>query len=84
MQDKSVLGWVIKNSKGIIKMVARKHVGKSSIIVAKCMTLRDAILAAKNKEYSNLKMEWDSKIIIDCYNKRIKIPNSIKLLMEDI
>ena len=33
----------------IIKFVACKHIGKSSINVAEYMTLRDDILAAKNK-----------------------------------
>ena len=31
-----------------------------------------------------LEIEGDSKIVIDCYNKRINIPSSIMLLMEDI
>ena len=59
MQDKRALGWVIRDSYGIIKMVACKHVGKSLIIVVECMTLRDGILIAKNKGYSNLKIEGD-------------------------
>ena len=67
-------------------MAACKHVGKSSIIVAESMTsrIRDGILAAKNKGYSSLEIEGDSKMVIDCYNKRINIPSSIMLLMEDI
>ena len=38
------------------------------IIVVECMTLRDDILAAKNKGYSNLKIEGDLKIVIDVGN----------------
>ena len=84
IQDKSALGWVIRYSNGIIKLAGCKHVNKSSIIVAKCMALRDDILVAKNKGYSNLDIKGDSKIVIHYYNKRINIPSSIMLLMEDI
>ena len=83
INDTSALGWVIRNSNGIIKMVGCKHLGKSSIIIIECITLRYEILAAKNSGYSNLEIEGDSKIIIDSYNKSINIPNSIILLMED-
>ena len=48
------------------------------------MSLRDSILAAKNKGYSNLEIEGDSKIVIDCHNKMINIPSSIMVLMEEI
>ena len=53
---KMFLGWVIRNSNSIIKTIACKHMGKSSIIVTKCITLRDGILAHKNKGYSNLEI----------------------------
>ena len=53
-------------------------------IVTECMTLRYGMLAAKRKGFLNLEIEGDSKIVIDCYNKRINIPGSILLLMEDI
>ena len=43
------------------------------------MTLRDGIVAAKSKDYSNLEIEGDSKIVINCYNRRINITSSIML-----
>ena len=48
------------------------------------MALRDGMLAVKRKGFLNLEIEGDSKIVIDCYNKKINIHNSILLLMEDI
>ena len=65
-------------------MSACRHLGKASIIVAKCMVLRDGILATKNNDFLSLEIEGDSKIVIDCYNRRISVPCSIKILMEDI
>ena len=84
VQNISALGWVIRDSNGIIKMAACNHIGNSSIIVVECMALRDGMLAAKKKCFLNLDIEGDSKIVIDCYNKNINIPSSILLLMEDI
>ena len=60
------------------------NIGKSSIIIAECVALRDSVLAAKNNGFLNLEIEDDSKIVIDCYNKKINIPSSIMLLIEDI
>ena len=40
-------------------MAVCKQVGKSSIIVAEYMALRDDILAAENKGYSNFEIEED-------------------------
>ena len=48
------------------------------------MTLRDGILAAKNNGFLSSEIKGDSKIVIDCCNKRISVPCSIKILMEDI
>ena len=65
-------------------MAACRHIGNSSIIVAKCMALRYGMLAVKRKGFLTLEIEGGSKIVICCYNKRINIPSSILLLMEDI
>ena len=54
-------------------MARGKHLDKSSIIIVEGMILRYEILATKNSGYSNLEIESDSKIIIDCYNKKINI-----------
>ena len=48
------------------------------------MTLRDDISVIKNNEFLNLEIEGDSKIIIDCNNKKNNIHSSIMLLMKDI
>ena len=46
--------------------------------------LRDVILATKNKGFLDLEIEGDSKIIMDCYNKKINPHSFIMLLMVDI
>ena len=59
VQNNNVLRCVIRDSNGIIKMATCRHISKSSIIVAKCMTLKDDMLVAKNKSYLNLEIEGD-------------------------
>ena len=54
--NKSTLGWVIRNSNGIIRI----------FIIVEYITLKDDILVVKNNEFLNL----DSKIVINCYNKK--------------
>ena len=69
---------VILISIGIIKMAECRHISKSSIIVAECMILRDSVLVV------NLEIEGDLKMTVECYNKRINISSSIRLLIKDI
>ena len=84
VESKSASGWVIRDSNGIIKMAACRHLGNTSIILAECLALRDDILAAKNNGFVSLEIEGDWKIVIDCFNKKISAPCSIRALMEDI
>ena len=65
------------------RMAGSRHLGNASIITAKCGALRDGILAAIYNSFSNLDIEGDSKVVIDCYNKKSSSPSSIILLMED-
>ena len=61
---------VIRDSNGTIKMAASRHISNVLIIIAECMALKDDMLATKNNEFLNLQIEGDSKIVIDCYNKK--------------
>ena len=57
----------------IIKTVACRHIENFSIIFVEYKTLRDGILAVKNKDLLGLEIKGDSKIVVDCYNKKINI-----------
>ena len=84
VENRSASGWVIRNSNCIIKMATSRHMSNASIIIAKCMTFRDSVLAAENNGLLNLEIEGDSKVVIDSYNKKSNIPSFIMLLMKDI
>ena len=51
-------------------MAGSRHLGNASIIMAECVALIDGILVATYNGFSNLEIEVDSKVIIDCYNKK--------------
>ena len=65
-------------------MAGSMHLGNASILTAKCVALRDGVLAARYNGFPDLEIEGDSKVIIDYYNKSSSLPSSIILLMEDI
>ena len=48
------------------------------------VALRYGVLVAIYNDFLNFEIEENSKIIIDCYNRRSNSPNSIILLIEDI
>ena len=64
VRNNSAIGWVIRDSNGILKNVTCKYIDNSSIIIIECMTLRDYILTVKNKSFLNLEVQGDSKIDI--------------------
>ena len=67
-------------------MVVSRQLGNASIITAECIDLRDSVPTATYNGFSNLEIGGNSKVVIDCYNKKKKsnLPSSIILLIEDI
>ena len=65
-------------------MARSRHLVNALTVTAECVALRDGVLTARLNDFSNLEIEGDSKIIIDCYNKKSNLLSSINLLMEDI
>ena len=63
IENKSASSWIIRNSNGIVKIVASRYIDNVSIIIAECIILRDDLLTGKNNEFLNLKIENDSKIL---------------------
>ena len=48
-----------------IKIAASKYLANDSIIITKCVALRDGVLAVINNDFLDLEIERDSKVIID-------------------
>ena len=80
IENKSISIWVIRDFNDTIKMVISRHISNTSIIMA----LRDDMLTVKNNKFLNLEINNDLRIVIDYYNKKNNIYNSIMLLIDDI
>ena len=75
----SVSGWIIRYSNEIIKVIRNRYLGNDSIIITKCVDLRDGNVITIYNDFSNLNIEGDHKVIINCYNKKGNLLNSIML-----
>lgn len=65
-------------------MIGNIFSGTASIIIGECMSLRDDILVARDNGFLDLEIEGDSKVVVDCYNKKSRLPSSIMILMVDV
>ena len=79
----SALGWVIRDSNGIIALAGSRNLDNVSIVIAKCVALRDGVLVSIYNGFTNLEIEKDFIVTIYCYN-RSSSSSLIILLMEDI
>ncbi|KAI5320684.1 hypothetical protein L3X38_040392 [Prunus dulcis] len=77
-------GFVICDSDGHILLAGAKNIGKNTIFVAECTTLWDGLVYAAHRGWRKILAEGDSKLIIDCVNKKAMAPWSINLLIKDI
>ena len=75
---------VIRDSSSIIKVTASGHMINMSIIIVQCMIFQNSVLLIKNNKFLNLDIEGGSKVVIDSYNKKSIILNSIMSLMKYI
>ena len=64
-------GFILRNSSGTPILASAKSLGKSSIIVAEAMALRAGLQACLFHNHTQIEAEGDSKILIDCINKKM-------------
>lgn len=72
-------GFVIRDSHGNPFLASAKNIGRSSVIVAEVMALREGLRQAINANLSQIMVEGDSKILIDSLNGTNQTPWRIKL-----
>ncbi|KAI5345279.1 hypothetical protein L3X38_013156 [Prunus dulcis] len=77
-------GFVFRDSDGHILLAGAKNIGENTISVAECIALRDGLAYAAHRGWRKILAEGDSKLIIDCVNKKAMAPWSINLLIKDI
>lgn len=77
-------GFVFRDSDGHVMLAGAKNSGENTISVAERIALRDGLACAAHRGWRKILAEGDSKLIIDCVNKKAMAPWSINLLIKDI
>ncbi|CAL2237703.1 unnamed protein product [Prunus armeniaca] len=70
----AAIRFVIRDDNAHVVLAGAKKIGRNSIIVAECLTLRDDLAYAVSKGWSKLLVEGDSKLVIDLVLKRCSTP----------
>ncbi|PRQ37612.1 putative ribonuclease H [Rosa chinensis] len=83
-RDSAASGFVIRDHNGRPVIAATKCVGNSSTPVAEATALRDSLIAAKDKGFTRVEVEGDSKLVIDVVTGRVIPPWRLLKLIEDI
>lgn len=79
--SQAAAGFIIRNDKGIHIVASAKHLGYSNILCAEAFALRAGLLVASLHQFFKIKVEGDSKVLIDCLNNRTNIPWRISTFM---
>ena len=53
---------------------ASSRIGRASVPIAEAVALRDSLIKAKEKGFSQVEVEGDSKLVIDAVNGRVEPP----------
>ncbi|XP_024195694.1 uncharacterized protein LOC112198822 [Rosa chinensis] len=77
-------GFVIRNHSGSPVVAGTRKIGSTTVLVAECSALKDGLLHALHLNCSNMLVEGDSKLVIDCVNKISDPPWKIRSLVRDI
>lgn len=77
-------GFILRDNQGLPILASAKDIGFADVLVAEAMALREGLRQAILHGYSQIQVEGDSKIVIDCINGVFSIPWRIKMLIRDI
>lgn len=77
-------GFVIRDEFGSPLLTDSKNIVRSSVPVAEARAVRDALWSAREKNFSRIQVEDNSKLVIDCINQNYFILWRLKSLIKDI
>ncbi|XP_062021407.1 uncharacterized protein LOC133737973 [Rosa rugosa] len=83
-RDLTASGFLIRDHNGRPVIAATKCVGNSSTPVAEATALRDSLIAAKDKGFTRVEVEGNSKLVIDAVTGIVISPWRLLKLIEDI
>ncbi|KAL6183694.1 hypothetical protein ACLB2K_045105 [Fragaria x ananassa] len=77
-------GAIIGDSKGNPILASTRNLGSTLVLVAEATASRDSLLSAKEKGFTDVVVEWDSKLVIDVVTQKINPPWRIHQIVDDI
>ncbi|XP_070681844.1 uncharacterized protein [Malus domestica] len=77
-------GFIIRNEHGEPVIAGARSLGETSINVAECLALRDALWIARSKGFWKVLVEGDSKLVIDAVQGTSGVPWRVTNIFEDI
>ncbi|XP_062021172.1 uncharacterized protein LOC133737678 [Rosa rugosa] len=80
----ATIGFVIRNADDNPLFAANRMIGNANVLVAEATALRDGLQTALLHHYSNIVVEGDSKLLIDCIQGSYEVPWRIRLMIQDI
>ncbi|KAL6138797.1 hypothetical protein ACLB2K_064076 [Fragaria x ananassa] len=82
--NSAACGFIIRDANGRPISAASNRIGRASVPIAEAVALRDSLLKAKEKSFTNVEVEGDSKLVIDAVNGRFEPHWRLIKLVEDI
>lgn len=82
MNSKAAASFIIRNETGDPIVAGARSFGESSICVAECLALRDALWLARS--FKKICMEGDSKLVIDAITRSCIVPWRLMYVIDDI
>ncbi|KAL6198986.1 hypothetical protein ACLB2K_028774 [Fragaria x ananassa] len=77
-------GVIFRDSEGNPVFASSRNMGITSVPIAEAAALRDNLINAKTKGYTDIQVEWDSKMVINAVNEKISPPWRIQQIVQDI
>lgn len=77
-------GFVIRNHRGQPCLAGSRNLGHNTITVAEALAARDAFSVARSQGLKKVKIEGDSKIVIEAITGKCSIPWRIRAIVEAI
>ncbi|KAL6188557.1 hypothetical protein ACLB2K_039949 [Fragaria x ananassa] len=70
--NSAACGFIIRDDNGRPVFVTSCRIENASVSIAEAMALRDSLIKAKEKDFTNVEVEGDSKLVIDAVNGRLE------------
>lgn len=77
-------GFVIRDSSGYPFIAGSKNLISSNVLVVEALSLPDGLIQASSAGFKKIRVEGDSKIMINCINSDYSTPWRIKSIIADI